>query len=706
MAVNEQLVQKHGELFVVCDERGDISPSLTGAGLYFRDMRHLSHLAVSLTGQRLELLDSGSQAIDRLETFLTNTGAGGDPVPAHAVTVARSRDLGERLIERISVTNHTRGSLRLPLTVEIGGDFLDMFAVRGFFEYEREHGPEASVIEDGMCELRYASPDGTRYVTRIHVPGSPEIDRVDAAGTPVIVFSHDLAIGPAATVDLVYEICPEVAPAGRVAERPVVVTRGASEARTEIITSSETFNAILRRSLADLEALTTPLPGGSSVIAAGIPWYVAPFGRDSLITARQALWLDPALLSATLRLLASVQGERHDRARDEAPGKIVHEMRLGEMSRRDLVPFSRYYGTVDATPLFLVMLAEYVIWTGDVALFRELRENVYRALDWIDTSGDTNRDGFVDYERQAERGLVNQGWKDSWDSLQHLDGSPVPGPVALVEVQGYVYAAKTGAATCFEALGDVERAARLRREAEVLRGRVENAYWMDGCGYYAEAIDGMGRRAESLVSNQGHLLASGAPGSRRAESVTRSLLSDEMRSGWGIRTLATTMPHYNPVSYHRGSVWPHDNAFLLWGFRRYRHLDALDRLATELFDAAARFPLYRLPELLCGYERADDPWATPVSYPTTCSPQAWAAGVPLVIIETLLGLRADGAAGVLALDPWLPDWLQSVRLTSLAVGAARIDLEVSGAGSDVEVVVHANPDGIEVRREPNAATEP
>lgn len=239
-----------------------------------------------------------------------------------------------------------------------------------------------------------------------------------------------------------------------------------------------------------------------------------------------------------------------------------------------------------------------------------------------------------------------------------------------------------------------------------MRDRIEDAFWMEDRGYYAEAIDGTGRRAESLVSNQGHLLSSGVPSPEHADRSTRSLLSDEMRSGWGVRTLATTMPHYNPVSYHRGSVWPHDNAFLLWGFRRYGHLDALDRLTTDLFEAASRFPLHRLSELFCGYERPDDPWATPVPYPTTCSPQAWAAGVPFVTVETLLGLRVDGAASVLSLDPWLPEWLQSVRLTGLQVGTSFVDLEVVGTGGDVEIVVHANPAGIEVRREFRSATEP
>ena len=705
MTVNDQVVQKHGELFVVCDERGDISQVLAGAGLYFRDMRYLSYLTLSVEGQQLELLDTGSHAIDHLEMFLTNAGA--DNVPPHSVTITRRRDLGDRLAERISIINHTRDTLRLPLRVELASDFLDMFAVRGYFTWDREIAPASPTIEGNACTLRYLSPDGTSSVTHVHVPGVPTIVETVLNGPPGVTIVHDLEIAPNGTTDLVHEIVVEIETSDTT-ERPLSPAGTAQMAHSgmaRIVTSNETFNAILERSLADLAALTTPFPSGLNVIAAGIPWYVAPFGRDSLITARQALWLDPATLASTLRLLASVQGERHDPERDEAPGKIVHEMRYGEMARRDIVPFARYYGTVDATPLFLVMLADYVQWTGDLTLFSELRDNVDRALDWIDTSGDCNQDGFVDYHRQGERGLTNQGWKDSWDSLQHLDGSPVPGPIALVEVQGYVYQAKLALAACFTSIGEHRRASELQTAAELLQERIEDEYWLDERRHYAEAIDGDGRRAEALVSNQGHLLAAGVPSEERAADVISSLMADTMRSGWGVRTMATTMPHYNPVSYHRGSVWPHDNAFVLWGFRRYRQFDALDRLATDLFDAAARFPRYRLPELLCGYSRADDPWSTPVAYPTTCSPQAWAAGVPFVIVETLLGLQVNGAARTVHLDPWLPEWLGMVRLMELVVGDARVDLTVSGSGSAVTLQVHDNPCGIDVRLEPGGITE-
>ncbi|HMM41798.1 MAG TPA: amylo-alpha-1,6-glucosidase, partial [Thermomicrobiales bacterium] len=461
-------------------------------------------------------------------------------------------------------------------------------------------------------------------------------------------------------------------------------------------TDNEELNAVISRSSSDLRTLVTPLPTGDRIIAAGIPWYVAPFGRDSIIASRQLLPFNPDIVAATLRYLARVQGDQVDPWRDEEPGKIVHEIRFGEMARRNIVPHSRYYGTVDATPLFVLLVADYLRWTGDDALFDELRPNVDRALEWMDRWGDSNDDGLLDYQRHSERGAQNQGWKDSDNSVQHIDGSEMPGPIAIIEPQGYAYAARVAIADAYERHGDPERATSLRAVAAALRERIERAYWLPERDYYAEAIDGAGRRVESLTSNQAHLLFAGVIAPERARTVIDRLLQRDMFSGWGVRTLASTMPHYNPMSYHNGSVWPHDNGFILWGLRRYEMFEELEWLATALFEAATRFRYNRLPELMCGFPRGEGAREVPISYPVSCSPQAWAAGVSYVIIETLLGLRADARRNEIALDPWLPAWLSEIEVRGLRVGGRRVDIVVTGRRNDVSVRVKSNPDHLTV----------
>jgi glycogen debranching enzyme len=442
---------------------------------------------------------------------------------------------------------------------------------------------------------------------------------------------------------------------------------------TTITSDSERFNELIATSARDLRALTMPAPGGQ-ILAAGIPWYVAPFGRDALMAAGEALILNPALTRDALVSLAKLQATEDDPWRDAEPGKILHELRVGELARAGLVPHSPYYGTVDATPLFLMRAADYYAWTGDLETLRLLRPALDAALRWIDEYGDRDGDGFVEYERRSTGGLRNQGWKDSESSIVHADGSLAEGPIALVEAQGYVYAAKRTIADVYDALGLGEVAERLRVEAGKLRMAFNEAFWNPEEGTFALALDGRKRQVASVTSNPGHCLYCGIVDPEKAGSVVERLLAADMFSGWGIRTLSSSCPAYNPMSYHNGSVWPHDNAIIAAGLGRYGHHREVLRIADCLFEVATGARDSRLPELYCGFDRSER--AAVVAYPVACIPQAWAAAAPLLVLQAMLGISAGAPDRALRIErPVLPDWLTNIRLEGLRVGEASVTLD-------------------------------
>jgi glycogen debranching enzyme len=415
-----------------------------------------------------------------------------------------------------------------------------------------------------------------------------------------------------------------------------------------------------------------PRPG-LHYVAAGVPWFATLFGRDTIITALEALPFMPDLAVDTLRVLAEWQATERDPKRDMAPGKILHELRSGEMVRTGEIPHGPYYGSVDATPLWLVLLGQTFRWTGDLGLVRELWPNVLAALAWIDGDGDIDGDGFVEYLRGDERGLFNQGWKDSSDAIRHRDGSIARPPIALVEVQGYVYDAKLRIAELARLLGEPDLATRLETEAADLRRRFDAAFWMPDAGYYAVALDADKRPVGSITSNPAHGLWSGIVPDERVAAVAARLVSPDLDSGWGIRTYAAGQPGFNPIGYHTGSIWPHDNAIAAAGLKRAGRHDEADRIATRIFEAARDSPEFRLPELFCGFTR--DPSSVPVPYPVACSPQAWAAAAPLSLLQTMLGMHPRASEGILELDrPHLPTWLGKVTVHNLRVGAETVDL--------------------------------
>jgi glycogen debranching enzyme len=416
------------------------------------------------------------------------------------------------------------------------------------------------------------------------------------------------------------------------------------------------------------------------VIAAGIPWFATMFGRDSIIAAYQSLSLNPQLAIETLRTLAHYQGREINDWRDEQPGKILHEYRTGEMTRNGEMPFGPYYGSVDATPLFLILFSETFNWTADEKLVRDLLPAAYRALEWIATYGDLDGDGFVEYIRRSPRGLANQGWKDSWDANMHRDGTIARPPIALVEVQGYVYDAKYRMSSLLRAFGDTVNAERLKREASDLAKRIEKAYWMSSRGFYAMALDGEKKQLQVIASNPGHLLWNRAISKDRSRAVVNRFMRDDMFSGWGLRTMSAEERVFNPLSYHRGSVWPHDNSLVVHGMALNEFRGPALRVLTTLFQAALRFRDYRLPELFCGVQRRE--YDDPVHYPVSCSPQAWASGALFLMLNSVLGIRPSAQRKELNIvNPELPDWLEHLHIRNLRIGQSRVGLDFARRGA-------------------------
>ncbi|HWP18154.1 MAG TPA: amylo-alpha-1,6-glucosidase, partial [Burkholderiaceae bacterium] len=462
-----------------------------------------------------------------------------------------------------------------------------------------------------------------------------------------------------------------------------------------IETSNPLMNRWLCRSVADLVMLTTRLPTGPYPYA-GVPWYATTFGRDGLLTAWMSLWAAPELTRGVLAFLAETQAHEEDPANDAEPGKILHEARKCETARTGEVPFGRYYGTVDATPLFIGLAGAYLERSGDLQFVRRLWPHIERALEWIDRYGDADGDGFVEYRRRSEHGLVQQGWKDSHDSIFHADGRHAEAPIALCEVQGYVYQAKRAAARMAGALGDARRAEALDAQAETLRTRFQQAFWCEDLGLYALALDGDKRPCRVATSNAGHALWSGIAHPQHAARIAQRLLEPDFHSGWGIRTLAEGQPHYNPMSYHNGSVWPHDNALIALGMARYGHTQAATQVLTSLFEASLHFENHRLPELFCGFPRR--PLEGPTLYPVACSPQAWASAAVFALVQACLGLDLQAATEEISFaTPQLPPFIDWMRITDLAVQGRRAELLLKRYDHNVGIELGRKEGGLRVR---------
>jgi glycogen debranching enzyme len=677
--IREVQVIKDDRTFLVTDRFGDIPEGNTAAlGLYHMDTRFLSGLELVVNDVKPLLLHSSTERNYSQIVELTYPFESIDQEGLHRkenVSVQRHRVLSGSLFERIRVRNFGTKTRSLRLTVDFAADFLDIFEVRGLFREKRGQLQQPEV-ERSRVTLSYRGLDGGRRSTTLRF--SPAPDMLDESRA---VFA--LEVEPAQGVEIVMEAVPQVeGTAGRRATMQQAEERLGREYTkwrkrcTRFKTSNVQLSQFLDRAILDLRMLTAHDDDGTEYLDAGVPWYSALFGRDALITAYQALAVNTDLAWSTLQGLAARQGRKDDEWREEEPGKILHEARVGELARAGTIPHTPYYGAVDSTPLWLSVLHGAYRWTGDLEAVRELWPNVLAALEWIDEHGDLDGDGYVEYRRRSDKGLDNQGWKDSGDAIAHIDGTLAEPPIALVEVQGYVYQAKKNIARLARDLDDPDLAERLDKEADELKERFNRDFWLEDQGFFALALDGSKRPVETITSNPGHCLWSRIVDDEKASRVVRRLLSPALSSGWGIRTLAAKQAPYDPIGYHTGSVWPHDNALIAHGMRRY----GFDREARQVLDqlalAGAFFPYARFPEVFCGFSTDEVP--VPVQYPVACRPQAWASGAPLLMIRSYGGFAADAPSGKLYIDrPQLPAWLQRIEILGMRVGQARLDLVFS-----------------------------
>ncbi len=652
MAVQD-LTAVAGNTFVVSDAMGNIQPA-EQHGVFAADTRFLSRFELKLGDLGIILLSSGPAGFAESQVYLTNVGS--DGILPQDLEVVRRRHLRRTgLTELIEVTNRGLNRIELPLQLWFEADFADIFEVRSVSGQRRARHTRRKTTHDKITFI-----DTVRENQRqTHVQFSKQPDDIDASRV-----SFSLTLESLQQWVLEIQVRWTVPPLESHRPVPVVEEIGHDSVLTWIenapglISDDSDLERGYQRSIRDLGALEIALNSGYPIPAAGLPWYLAIFGRDSAITSLQTIVLNQRHARGTLRTLAAYQSHENNAFRDAEPGKIAHEIRFGELALSETLPHSRYYGSVDSTPLWLILFGEYMRWVDDAALLADLLPTAERALDWIDHYGDLDGDGFIEYSRRSSSGLVNQGWKDSFDSVRFVDGTIAEAPIALVEVQGYVYAARLAMAGIYDTLGRTAEAGELREKANRLKAAVQESFWMPDEGYFAMALDGHKRQVNSITSNPGHLLWAGLPDPDKAAHVVKRLMEPDVFSGWGIRTMSSDMRAFSPISYHNGSVWPHDNGLILAGMHRYGHDEEAKRVIDALIDTSRWFALQRLPELFCGYDRGQTPF--PVDYPVACSPQAWAAGCMVQMVQVMLGIQVN------------PDGLQARPISDRVAGLTNV----------------------------------
>ncbi|AKJ31224.1 amylo-alpha-1,6-glucosidase [Caldimonas brevitalea] len=698
-------VLKHDEAFVLLDRYGDIQALGAGEqGLYREDTRYLSHLELLIDGVRPMFLGSAVKEDNSLLIVeLMNPDLPRNAVPKGTLHLFRAKLLWENTCyEHLRITNHGDERARLRITLNFDADFVDLFEVRGMERTGRgERAPTTCSADEAT--LGYRGLDGRTRRTRIRFEPQPvalsenhadfdlEVDPKEEEHL-YITFSceQEVAEDAVAAAPSQLETTTQPAPSGLLHydiafRNNDSARRNAISTACHIETSNPLVNLWLKRSVSDLAMLTTELPTGPYPYA-GVPWYSTTFGRDGILTAREYLWVDPALARGVIRFLAETQATAEDPERDAEPGKILHEARKCEMANTREIPFGLYYGTVDATPLFVGLVGAYYRRTGDLELVRQVWPNVLLALEWIDRYGDRDGDGFVEYARRSKDGLVQQGWKDSNDSVFHADGRMAEPPIALCEVQAYVYEAKLFAAELASQLGEHERAAQLREQAETLKREFQAKFWCEEIGAYALALDGHKQPCRAASSNTGHALWTGIAAPEHARRMAQRLLHPDFYSGWGVRTIAGGQARYNPMSYHNGSIWPHDNALIAAGMARYGYTQEALRVLSGLFDASLYFGQHRLPELFCGFPRR--PSEGPTLYPVACSPQAWAAAAVFGMVQAGLGLDVCCDPPEVTLRaPRLPAFIDWVKIRNLSMGPNTVDLLLQRYDQNVGIEV-------------------
>lgn len=669
----DYLVVKEGDLLLLTDEQGNIAPD-SEKGLYTHDTRMLDSYELTLNQLPLTLLHSSCETGYMSTIYLTNREQLQDGtvlLRRDSIEVRREQIVHRGVFyERITLQNYSRERVIATIKLKVGSTFNDLFEIRGQTRAARGRDLDPVVSEENVL-LGYEGLDGITRRVDIHVSPVTETDengfQVSETLVPGEPFIIEIAVSPIIAEE-------------RLNPQPFsesIQALGRSHADwlascMQVSTDNSEFNAMVTRGLQDLRVLFTDLGDGLFPVA-GIPWFAVPFGRDSLIAALQLLPFQPSVARATLQTLARLQGEAVNPKRAEQPGKILHEMRRGEMANLKEVPFGKYYGSIDSTPLFLVLVVEYFRWTHDVGFIRQILPNIMRAIEWLDEYADPDGDGFVEYHVEGSGGLSVQSWKDSYDSMIHVDGRIAVSPMAVVEVQGYVYHAKVGLAEVLEIVGESGVGARLKREAASLKKLFNQQFWMPQKDYFALALDKDKQQVQITTSDPGHCLWSGIVDEERIDVVANKLLAEDMFSGWGIRTVSAKETVFNPISYHNGSVWSHDNSIILLGLSKQRKRQAVNKLATGLLNASLQFQYQRLPELFCGHDAS---LGAIVPYPVACIPQAWASGTPLVMVQAILGLEIDVANRRVRLAPTWPDFVNRVEINHMPFADTTISFVV------------------------------
>jgi glycogen debranching enzyme len=700
LADDRTRVLKYGDTFAVFNRYGDIEAfGPSQFGLFHADSRHLSRFTMRVNQQQALLLSSTIREDNSfLSVDLTNLDSpvhSDDTVPRGTVHIFRLQFLREAsCYQQIRLLNYGLQPVRLSLLLQFDADFSDIFEVRGT-KRVRKGDRLPDTVEGDAAILGYKGLDGVVRRTRLEFQPRP-------ASLTAREARFQITLEPKEAESIYTTVSCERNP-GRKRFEPFPAAfrglrhdfdrTGIDECR--ITTTSESFTAWLTRSAADLRMLMEGNPEGPYPYA-GVPWFNTVFGRDGIITALECLWMAPRIAEGVLNYLAETQATEEISEQDAEPGKILHEMRRGEMAATGEVPFARYYGSVDSTPLFVVLAGAYFVRTGDLPFLRRIWPNVQRALHWMDEYGDCDGDSFIEYRQRSSKGLVQQGWKDSHDSIFHADGRMAEPPIALCEVQGYVYAAKRSAALMARSLGEADLAGKLDLEAEALRAKFEEAFWCDDLGTYALALDGQKQQCRVRNSNAGHALFCQIASQERAEAVTASLMSEHCFSGWGVRTVGASESRYNPMSYHNGSVWPHDNALIGLGFSLYGMQEQACKILHGLYEASRYVESQRLPELFCGFHKRPEA-SGPTLYPVACAPQAWSAGSVFLLLKAGLGLEVRAQERQVHFsNPCLPLSVDEVKIENLRIGAASADFLIRRNGLGVAVKLLRKRGDIEV----------
>lgn len=695
-----RLVLKQGDLFGVFDRFGDILPiGRKEEGLYYKGTRFLSYFEAKINGIRPLFLSSDIEDDNILLTVdLSNPDLYNKEKLLYrrdSVHIMRSRLLlDNRCVERVNAKNFSREKMRFSLELSFDNDFKDIFEVRGF--KRKSKGKSYShAYKDGELVLKYEGADGVKRTTLIRGTRPP-----DSVKEKTFAYKIELEPDSSAEFEITIE-CLIDAPAEPGIKFDAALLKSRKRLRdinkgaAEIHSSNQQFNESIERSLSDINMMLTETEHGLYPYG-GIPWFCTPFGRDGIITALECIWINPGLARGVLGYLASMQAKDFDKKRASEPGKIFHETRTGELAKLDEIPFGLYYGSVDSTPLFIILAGAYWRRTGDTPFIKRLWPAIESAVLWMEKYGDADGDGFIEYAPD-KTGLRNQGWKDSQDSIFHNDGTLAEGPIALTEVQGYAYAARREASLLAGLLGKKDLSERLEKDAASLKKNFNHIFWDEPLGTYVLALDGDKRPCSVIASNAGHSLFSGIADPEKAAKVAKTLTSPEAFSGWGIRTAALSAPLYNPMSYHNGSVWPHDNALIASGFASYGLKEHFSTVFSALFEASLFMEFHRLPELFCGFSKRNG--SAPTLYPVACSPQTWASGSLLLMLQASLGILFEASEeNILFKQPWLPEFLDHVCLKNLYVSPGKtVDLFIKRYGKGVTIEVLNKPEGVGVQ---------